>query len=51
MLSVSDLPKLNAILNFTSAVLLGTGFYFIKHERIDAHKAVWWPRSSSAWRF
>lgn len=38
MLSVSDLPKLNAILNFASAVLLATGFYFIKQRRIDAHK-------------
>jgi putative membrane protein len=38
MLSVADLPKLNAILNFTSAVLLATGFYFIKQRRIDAHK-------------
>jgi putative membrane protein len=38
MLSVSDLPTLNAILNFTSAVLLATGFYFIKKRRIEAHK-------------
>jgi len=38
MLSVADLPTLNAILNFTSAVLLGTGFYFIKKRRIQAHK-------------
>ena len=38
MLSVSDLPTLNAILNFTSAVLLASGFYFIKQRRIDAHK-------------
>ena len=38
MLSVADLPKLNAILNFTSAVLLATGFYFIRQRRIDAHK-------------
>ena len=38
MLSVADLPKLNAILNFTSAVLLAAGFYFIKQRRIDAHK-------------
>ena len=38
MVSVADLPKLNAILNFTSAVLLATGFYFIKQRRIDANK-------------
>ena len=38
MLSVADLPTLNAILNSTSAVLLGAGFYFIKQRRIDAHK-------------
>jgi len=38
MLTVADLPKLNAILNFTAAVLLATGFYFIKQRRIDAHK-------------
>ena len=38
MLSVSDLPNLNAILNFTYAVLLATGFYFIKRRRVDAHK-------------
>ena len=38
MLSISDLPTLNAILNFTSAVLLAFGFYFIKARRIEAHK-------------
>jgi putative membrane protein len=38
MLSISDLPTLNAILNFTSAVLLSFGFYFIKTRRIEAHK-------------
>lgn len=38
MLSVSDLPTLNAILNSTSAVLLASGFYFIKKRRIEAHK-------------
>ena len=38
MLTVSDLPTLNAVLNFTSAVLLGLGFYFIKQRRIQAHK-------------
>ena len=38
MLSVADLPTLNAALNFTSAVLLAAGFYFIKKRRIEAHK-------------
>ena len=38
MLSVSDLPTLNAILNFTAAVLLALGFFFIKQRRIQAHK-------------
>lgn len=38
MLSVADLPTLNAVLNFTSAVLIGSGFYFIKQRRIQAHK-------------
>ena len=38
MLSISDLPTLNAVLNFTSAVLLAAGFYFIKQRRVEAHK-------------
>ena len=38
MFSVADLPALNAVLNFTSAVLLAAGFYFIKKRRIEAHK-------------
>jgi uncharacterized membrane protein YozB (DUF420 family) len=29
---------LNAFLNGTSAVLIGTGYYFIKHGRREAHK-------------
>ena len=37
-MSVSDLPTLNAVLNSTAAVLLGAGFYFIKHRRVEAHK-------------
>jgi putative membrane protein len=37
-MSVSDLPTLNAILNFISAVLLGAGGYFIHKRRIEAHK-------------
>ena len=38
MLSVADLPSLNAILNATSAVLITAGVYFIKQRRIEAHK-------------
>ena len=38
MIAVSDLPTLNAALNFTAAVLIGTGFYFIKQKNIRAHK-------------
>lgn len=38
MIAVSDLPTVNAALNFTAAVLIGTGFYFIKQKNIRAHK-------------
>ncbi|MBI2059755.1 MAG: DUF420 domain-containing protein [Nitrospirae bacterium] len=38
-MSVSDLPALNATLNGTSAVLLGTGFYFIRRKKVRAHRA------------
>jgi uncharacterized membrane protein YozB (DUF420 family) len=31
-------PALNAVLNGTSAILIGTGFYFIRHGRREAHK-------------
>jgi uncharacterized membrane protein YozB (DUF420 family) len=34
----SALPTLNAILNFTAAVLLTAGYIFIKKRRIEAHK-------------
>jgi putative membrane protein len=37
-LPVAYLPTLNAILNFTSAVLLSFGAYYIKKRRIQAHK-------------
>ena len=32
------LPTLNAILNFTSAVCLALGYYFIKRGNVEAHK-------------
>ena len=38
MLSVSDLPTLNAILNGTSAVLLFVGHRMIVNGRVDAHR-------------
>jgi len=31
-------PALNAFLNGTSAILIGTGYYFIKNGRREAHK-------------
>jgi putative membrane protein len=38
-MSISDLPTLNAILNSISAVLLATGFFFIRRKNIKAHRA------------
>ena len=38
MISISGLPALNAALNFTAAILIATGFYFIKQKNIRAHK-------------
>ena len=39
MLSVTDLPALNALLNLTSGILVAFGVYFISRRRIQAHKA------------
>ena len=39
MLSVSDLPTLNAALNLTAAILLSIGYAFIRRKRIRAHRA------------
>jgi uncharacterized membrane protein YozB (DUF420 family) len=39
-LTVTDLPALNACLNATSAVLLGTGYVLIRRGRRQAHKRV-----------
>jgi len=39
LISVSQLPSLNAALNSLSAVFLITGYYFIKSKRIGAHRA------------
>jgi len=38
MIEVRDLPALNATLNLTSAILLGTGYYFIRKRNIPAHR-------------
>jgi uncharacterized membrane protein YozB (DUF420 family) len=39
MIGITDLATVNAGLNATAAVLIGTGFYFIKRKNIAAHKA------------
>ena len=39
MIGIADLATVNAGLNATAAVLIGTGFYFIKQKNIQAHKA------------
>lgn len=40
MISVRDLPTVNAILNTTSAVLLVWGYLLIRRKRIEAHRKV-----------
>jgi putative membrane protein len=40
MISINDLPTLNALLNFTSAILLFIGRIQIKHSRVDRHQKV-----------
>ena len=37
-LSPTFFPTLDAVLNGSSAVLIGSGFYFIKRGRREAHK-------------
>lgn len=39
MLSLSNLPTLNALLNSTSAILLCVGYLCIRRRRITAHKS------------
>ena len=39
MISIDDLPTLNAALNGTSAVLLALGYFFIWRKKVDLHKA------------
>jgi putative membrane protein len=38
-MSISDLPALNAALNATSAILLTTGYVFIRRGDVRRHKA------------
>ena len=38
MISVSDLPGVNATLNATSTVLLTLGYYFVRRRQLTAHK-------------
>lgn len=38
VLSLHDLPSLNAVLNSLSALLLLTGFAFIRNKKVTAHK-------------
>jgi uncharacterized membrane protein YozB (DUF420 family) len=38
MIGISDLATVNAGLNATAAVLVATGFYFIKQKNVHAHK-------------
>ena len=39
MISICDLPTLNAALNGTSAVLLALGYLFIRRKKVNLHKA------------
>ena len=38
MIGIHKLPALNATLNAISALLLGTGYYFIRRRQISAHR-------------
>ena len=39
MISIGDLPTVNAVLNGTSAVLLVFGYLFIRRKKVNLHKA------------
>ena len=39
MISIGDLPTLNAALNGTSALLVALGYLFIRRKKVDWHKA------------
>ena len=36
---IAHLPRVNAFLNLSSAVLLACGVYFIRHKMVDLHRA------------
>ena len=38
-MDVTNLPALNAFLNSVSALLLAAGYYFIRHQQTDRHRA------------
>jgi uncharacterized membrane protein YozB (DUF420 family) len=38
MIGITDLATVNAGLNATAAVLIGTGYYFVKQKHIRGHK-------------
>jgi putative membrane protein len=38
MIGIADLATVNAGLNATAALFIGSGFYFIKRKNIQAHK-------------
>lgn len=38
MISIPDLPSINATLNGTSALLLAIGYFFIRRRNVTAHK-------------
>ena len=38
MLSLSDIPTLNATLNGASAVMITTGYVFIRRKKVSAHR-------------
>ena len=46
MIGIHDLPAVNATLNATSAVLLLTGYTFIRRGRVAAHRAMMLSASS-----
>ena len=39
MISISDLPAINASLNFVSTIFISTGWYFIRHGAWRRHMA------------